>query len=179
MVVRRGEPDKEIAAFGRDAAMVVVDDGYVRVETRWRRSAAAVLKCPLIEVATNVIVPVTVVSPKEEYAATLRPKIYRHVDGFLALSRRPPAGQAGRAGCRELGHPEHGNGPGEAGHRQDDQEIAVFPRCQSEAEKRLRAFVGEKLAAYAEIRNDPRPTDIRIEPYLHFGQISPLAVAWP
>ena len=32
MVVRRGEPDAVIAAFGRDAALVVVDDGYVRVE---------------------------------------------------------------------------------------------------------------------------------------------------
>jgi deoxyribodipyrimidine photo-lyase len=41
MVVRRGEPDKEIAAFSRDAALVVVDDGAVRAERRWRRSAAA------------------------------------------------------------------------------------------------------------------------------------------
>ena len=75
MVIRKGEPDREIAAFGRDASLVVVDDGYVRVERRWRESAAAALDCPLVEVATNVIVPVETASPKEEYAAaTLRPK---------------------------------------------------------------------------------------------------------
>jgi deoxyribodipyrimidine photo-lyase len=66
MIVRIGEPDDVVAAFGRDAAFVVVDDGYVRIERRWRRSAAAALECPLVEVATNVVVPVEAASPKEE-----------------------------------------------------------------------------------------------------------------
>ena len=180
MVVRRGEPDKEIAAFGRDAAMVVVDDGYVRVETRWRRSAAAVLKCPLIEVATNVIVPVTVVSPKEEYAAaTLRPKIYRHVDGFLAplketLLRVKPV----EPDVESLDIQNTETVLARLAIDRTIKRSPFFRGGQSEAEKRLRAFVGEKLAAYAEIRNDPAADGTSgLSPYLHFGQISPLAVA--
>jgi len=91
LVVRRGEPDEVVAAFGRDAAFVVVDDGYVRRERRWRAAAARALDCPLVEVATNVIVPVEAASPKEEYsAATLRPKIYRRLGDFLRPLKATP-----------------------------------------------------------------------------------------
>ena len=180
MIVRRGEPDKEIAAFSRDAGLVVVDDGYVRVERRWRRSAAAALDCPLLEVATNVIVPVEAASPKEEYAAaTLRPKIYRLFDAFLMPLRETPlrikspepaldswdigdtdAALAGLSLDRKVGR------------------VLSFRGGTSEAEKRLRTFVKGKLAAYAEARNDPALDALSgLSPYLHFGQISPLAVA--
>jgi deoxyribodipyrimidine photo-lyase len=46
---------------------------------------------PLVEVSTNVIVPVEAASPKEEYAATtLRPKLYRLLDGFLTPLHETP-----------------------------------------------------------------------------------------
>ena len=180
MVVRRGEPAKEIAAFGRDAAMVVVDDGYVRVERGWRRSAAAALDCPLVEVATNVIVPVWAASSKEEYAAaTLRPRIYRLLDGFLTPLRETPL----RVESVEpaLDNWDIGD-TGAALARLDlDRTIGRVPFFKggaAEAEKRLRAFVKNKLAAYAEARNDPSLDALSgLSPYLHFGQISPLAVA--
>jgi deoxyribodipyrimidine photo-lyase len=180
MIVRIGEPDDVVAAFGRDAAFVVVDDGYVRIERRWRRSAAAALECPLVEVATNVVVPVEAASPKEEYAAaTLRPKIYRRLDEFLRPLKATPL---------RVRSPE----PGLESFDIDDTEAALsrlhLDRTAgrvaghrggaSEAEKRLRAFVGRKLAAYAEDRNDPSLDGLSgLSPYLHFGQISPLAVA--
>jgi deoxyribodipyrimidine photo-lyase len=180
MVVRRGAPDREIAAFGRDAAMVVVDDGSVRVERGWRRAAAAALDCPLVEVATNVVVPVTVASPKEEYtAATLRPKIYRLLDGFLTPLRETPL----RVKSVEPAIDSWDIGDTTAALvRLDlDRTIGPVPSIRggaSEAEKRLGAFVKNKLAAYAEARNDPSLDALSgLSPYLHFGQISPLAVA--
>jgi deoxyribodipyrimidine photo-lyase len=180
MVVRRGVPDREIAAFGRDAAMVVVDDGSVRVERGWRRAAAAELDCPLVEVATNVVVPVTAASPKEEYtAATLRPKIYRLLDGFLTPLRETPL----RIKSVEPAIDSWDIGDTAAALvRLDlDRTIGPVPSIrggESEAEKRLDAFVKNKLAAYAEARNDPSLDALSgLSPYLHFGQISPLAVA--
>jgi deoxyribodipyrimidine photo-lyase len=180
MVVRRGEPDKEIAAFSRDAALVVVDDGAVRVERRWRRSAAAALDCPLVEVATNVIIPVTAASPKEEYAAaTLRPKIYRLLDGFLIPLRETPLRV--RSVEPVLASWDISDTAGALARLDLDRRIGRVPSIKggaSEAEKRLRAFVEGKLAAYAEARNDPSLDALSgLSPYLHFGQISPLRVA--
>ena len=180
MVVRKGEPDREIAAFGRDAALVVVDDGYVRVERRWRESAAAALRCPLVEVATNVVVPVGTASPKEEYAAaTLRPKIHRLLDAFLTPLRETPL----RVRSVEPDVESWDVGDADAALARLDIDRAVgrvtaFRGGTSEAEKRLRAFVARKLAAYAEDRGDPTVEGTSgLSPYLHFGQISPLAVA--
>ncbi|NTV80530.1 MAG: deoxyribodipyrimidine photolyase [Candidatus Aminicenantes bacterium] len=180
MVVRRGDPGAVVASFGRDAALVVVDDGYVRIERRWRAAAAGALECPLIEVATNVIVPVEAASPKEEYAAaTLRPKIYRRLDDFLRPLKQTPL---------RVPSPD----PGLESWDIDDTEkalarldldrrvgrVTTHPGGASEAERRLRAFIGRKLAAYAEDRNDPTLDGLSgLSPYLHFGQISPLAVA--
>jgi len=42
------------------------------------------MDCPLIQVESDVIVPVEEASPKEEYAAaTLRPKIHKKLNHFL------------------------------------------------------------------------------------------------
>jgi deoxyribodipyrimidine photo-lyase len=180
MIVRRGEPDAVVAAFGRDAAVVVVDDGYVRIERRWRRSAAAALECPLIEVATNVIVPVEAASAKEDYAAaTFRPRIYRRLGDFLKPLRETPL---------RVPSPD----PGLESWNIDDTERALarldLDRTvgrvsshrggTSEAEIRLRAFIGRTLSAYALDRNDPAIDGLSgLSPYLHFGQISPLAAA--
>ena len=50
------------------------------------------LACPLVQVETNVVVPVEEASPKEEYsAATIRPKIRRALDRYLVpLAERSP-----------------------------------------------------------------------------------------
>ncbi len=180
LVVRRGEPDVEAIAFGRRAALVVVDDGYVRTERRWRRSAAAALDCPLVEVATNVVVPVAIASPKEEYAAaTLRPKIHRALEAWMRSPRRTPL-------RTRPADPDWESWPIEdtdaALARLDiDRRIGRVAACRggaSEAEKRLRDFVRRRLAAYAVDRNDPSLDGLSgLSPYLHFGQISPLTVA--
>ena len=180
MVVRRGEPDREAAAAGREAALVVVDDGYVRVERGWRRAAAAALDCPLIEVATNVVVPVGAASPKEEYsAATLRPKIYRRLDEFLAPLRETPLRV--KPVEPDLESWDFADTAAALARLDLDRTVRKVPTLKggpSEAERKLRAFVTDKLAAYAEARNDPSCDALSgLSPYLHFGQISPLAVA--
>jgi deoxyribodipyrimidine photo-lyase len=180
MVVRRGEPDREVAAAGREAALVVVDDGYVRVERRWRRAAAAALGCPLIEVATNVVVPVAAASPKEEYAAaTLRPKIYRRLEEFLVPLRETPL--RAKPVRPDLEGWDIGDTAAALGRLDLDRTVGPAPDIRggaSEAERKLRAFVEDKLAGYAEARNDPtRDALSGLSPYLHFGQVSPLAVA--
>ena len=51
------------------------------------------MDCPLIQVESDVIVPVEETSPKEEYAAaTIRPKIHKKLNHFLIpLKQSDPA----------------------------------------------------------------------------------------
>jgi deoxyribodipyrimidine photo-lyase len=180
MLVRRGEPDEEVLALGRRAALVVVDDGYVRVERRWRASAAARLDCPLVEVATNVVVPVWTASAKEEYAAaTLRPKIHRLLDAFLEPPRRTPLRT--RSAGPDVDPWDIDDTDAALARLDLDRSVGRVASLRGgpgEAEKKLWTFVERKLASYAVDRNDPAVEGTSgLSPYLHFGQISPLAVA--
>ena len=179
LVIGRGSPDQGVIELGRRACLVVVDDGYLRIEKRWRSAAAAALNCSVLQVATNVVVPVWTASPKEEYsAATLRPKIGRRLADFLV----PLAGTSLRK--RSLNLPWESvdiRNPGAvlAGLSIDRR---VLPSLSyrggtAEARRRLAGFVRNKLATYAEARNDPsRDAQSGLSPYLHFGQISPLFI---
>ena len=83
--VRLEPPVEAVRDTANAAAMVVVDRGYLRVERRWRERVARRVACPLVQVETDVVVPVETASPKEEYAAyTIRPKIHDHLDSFLS-----------------------------------------------------------------------------------------------
>ena len=84
-VLRIESPEKGICALAKKAAAVIVDRGYLRQQQLWYRSAAEQCRCPLIQVEGNVVVPVELASPKEEYSAgTFRPRITRQLDRFAA-----------------------------------------------------------------------------------------------
>ena len=83
-VLRIEPPDEGILSLAKNAALVVVDRGYLKLQQAWYRHVAEHCRCPLVQVEGNVIVPVEVASQKEEYsAATFRPKITRQLDRFL------------------------------------------------------------------------------------------------
>jgi deoxyribodipyrimidine photo-lyase len=67
--VRRDSPEAGAVELSREACLVVVDRGYTRIERHWRRLAAEQMDCPLIQVETNVVVPLEQASPKEEFSA--------------------------------------------------------------------------------------------------------------
>ena len=91
-LLHHGDMVQGVARAARGAALVVTDGGYSRIQRQWRRAAAAALACPLVQVETDVIVPVTLASPKQEYAArTLRPKLHRLLPAFLVpMTAREP-----------------------------------------------------------------------------------------
>ena len=84
LIVREGDPPKVIITMASDACLVVMDRGYLRHQKRWRQQVAEAIDTPLVQVESDVVVPVDTVSGKEEYAAaTIRPKIHRLLDRFL------------------------------------------------------------------------------------------------
>jgi deoxyribodipyrimidine photo-lyase len=83
-VLRHISPETGAAAMSKRADLAVVDRGYLRVEREWRDKAAREVDCPLIQVETDIVVPLEQASPKEEYAArTIRPKIRAKLEGYL------------------------------------------------------------------------------------------------
>ena len=180
LIVRRGSPDRVAVQLAREAALVVTDRGYLRIQREWRARAAARIPCALIEVESDVVVPVETASDHEAYsAATLRPRIHAHLSRFLvplpATRLRPAA--PGRLPesldlddiprlVRELGV---------------DASVAPAPGFRGgagEAARRLRRFLRHGLGRYHHDRNDPGlEGQSDLSPYLHFGHISPLRIA--
>jgi len=180
MIVRRESPPQAAAAVAKDAALAVTDRGYLRVERGWRSEAAALLECPLVQVETNVVVPVETAADGEQFAArTLRPRIYDKLEQFMRPVRhiRPTLGSLGlKIESIDLGDPaavlrgmriDRSVGP-----------VDTFRGGTSAAKKRLREFIRSKLERYDQDRNDPTiDGQSNLSPYLHFGQISPLYAA--
>jgi deoxyribodipyrimidine photo-lyase len=180
LVVRAVSPERGVVELARDAALVVVDRAYVRHTRAWRAHAARRLACPLVQVETNVVVPVEEASPREEYAAaTLRPKIAKKLDRFMTpLRMRTPRRDSLALRIPSLDIAD----PGAALARLEiDRSVRGVDGLRGgtgEAKRRLRAFLAAKLARFAELRNDPEADCVSgMSPYLHFGQISPLFVA--
>ena len=177
---RRGSPDTVALELGKDAALVVTDRGYLRIQKAWRESVAERARCRVVQVETDVVVPVESVSQKEEYAArTIRPKITGLLDDYLVpLDETPVAKPSVRMRLKGLDLKDADGLLGSLKVDRSVPRVARFRGGTTEAEALLDAFVGTRLRDYATKRNDPS-LDVasHMSPYLHFGQISPLEVA--
>ncbi len=180
LLVRQGEPRGIIEDLAGDACLVVTDRGYLRHQRVWRAEAAGAVGCPVVQVESDVVVPVEAASGKEEYAAaTLRPKIHRLLPDFLE-----PLGE------QRVRHPL--TDPGWETLRWEEPDrilaslnidrsvprVAGFRGGTAEARRRLAEFIRGGLGRFAAERNDPvKGATSGLSPYLHFGQISPLEIA--
>nr|HPK87807.1 deoxyribodipyrimidine photo-lyase [Atribacterota bacterium] len=74
----------DLTYLAQEAAMVITDCGYLRFQTEWREKYAQKLPCPLVQVETDVIVPVESASGKEEInIASFRKKMLRLLVDYL------------------------------------------------------------------------------------------------
>lgn len=77
-----------VLALAADASAVVTDFGFLRRQRTWRANLADESSVPCVAVEGEVVVPTALVSDSREYAArTIRPKLHKHVDRFLAPQR--------------------------------------------------------------------------------------------
>ena len=180
MVVQHLSPERGAVQFAKKASLVVVDRGYLRIQRQWRTYAADRIDCPLIQVETDVVIPVEDASPKEEYAAaTLRPKVLKKLDRFrVSLKENDPIIDSFSLDFDSFPIDDV---PKAISNLRIDRAVKKanhFRGGTDQAKKHLQDFLKDKLDHYAELRNDPTLDYLsKMSPYLHFGQISPLYIA--
>ncbi|MEM8781988.1 MAG: deoxyribodipyrimidine photo-lyase [Planctomycetota bacterium] len=185
-VVKGGQAETTLS-FAKDAALVVLDRGYLRHHVAWRDEVAAAADVPVIEVESDVVVPIETASDKREHAArTIRPKITRQMNDYLVELEATPIKKDSlgltvdsvplddlNAVLDDLGLPggfgSNGEGVGP---------VPLFVGGEAEAKRRFRAFLQDRFHAYSAHRNQPQTSDCSyMSMYLHFGMVSPVWLA--
>ncbi len=181
MVLRHGHPPEVALKLGQQASMIVCDRGYLRHQRAWREQVAQEAKCLVVQVESDVIVPLAVVSNKAEYAArTIRPKIHKHFQDYLVnFNKIPVKTPSLNLHLRSMNLADIDGILRQLSIDRSVPAVSMFYKGgTSEARKILKYFLKQRIQHYADHSNQPQTDDIsHMSPYLHFGQISPLLLA--
>ena len=181
MVVQRGHPRDVAIKLAKHSSLLVCDRGYLRHQKAWRDEVATQVACQVIQVESDVVVPVEVASDKREYAArTIRPKLHKQLEAFLVDLNTTALSVSSldmRVDGLDLSDPlavaKSLKLPGQV-----PEVSQFFKGGTTQAKTRLRTFLDEHFKQYTPNRNQPHTTDIsHMSMHLHFGQISPLYIA--
>jgi deoxyribodipyrimidine photo-lyase len=138
------------------------------------------MDCPLIQVESDVVVPIEEASSKEEYsAATIRKKIHQKLNRYLIpLEETKPMADSLSLDFESFPIDDVERALLRLDIDRSVKCVSFFRGGFEEGRKHLDVFIDQKLEHYAEHRNDPTLDCLSLmSPYLHFGQISPLYIA--
>jgi deoxyribodipyrimidine photo-lyase len=174
-----GSPKEEIPKYVAKYAIgaLVTDFDPLRIKKGWKEGVSDKIGIPFYEVDAHNIVPCRIASPKQEYGAyTFRPKIKRALPEFLQdfpAPQKHPISQQGKIAetdwnsIMKTTQVDH-----------SVLEVDWIKPGEKAAKQALREFLGNRLALYDELRNDPsKDGQSNLSPYLHFGHISAQRVA--
>jgi deoxyribodipyrimidine photo-lyase len=188
IIARENPAEGLIKRFTDIAAVIVTDAGFTPVQKKWRMKAASKIKCPLIEVDTDCIVPVWQAYHKQAYsAAVLRPKINEKLNCYQINFRKSTlkkksatlkSSVLNAASKNSLKITDIQKLIGKLKVHKTPSPVDWLEPGPGAANKTLKYFVKHKLANYDSDRNDPsKSAQSNLSPYLHFGQISSLQIA--
>jgi deoxyribodipyrimidine photo-lyase len=180
LVLRHESCELAVVELAKNACCVVVDAGHTRIQLKWRQKAANNIKCLLEEVETNLIVPVMEVSDKENFSAgTLRPRITKRLPEYLVkIKYNKPLFNSLDMKFNSFNINNVELALSKLNIDTSVGPVKDFKGGATEAKRRLKDFIKNKLGHYPDLRNDPcLDATSNMSPYLHFGQISPLYIA--
>ncbi len=176
-----------VRSIATSAVMIITDKPYIREEIAARDHILELVSCPFVEVESNVLVPVEVVSNKEEYAAsTIRRKLWSQISmGSFDFAEEEVGPDLYFDGYvmeeLDLYNKEKDKGKGTDIEKEIDKEKIKDKEVKIiggsvEAHRRLEDFVENKLVNYGLRSNPSEDWCSGLSPYLHFGQISPVEI---
>ena len=180
LIIQRISPEKGIVELSKNASLIVVDRGYLKIQKRWRKTVANSIKCPLIQIESDVVVPVETASNKEEYAAyTIRNNIKKRLTEFLKpISKEKVKFESLDCDIETIDLSDISKILLNMDIDKNVKPIDRFIGGTEQAKALLKDFLENKIKNYASQRNDPNlDSTSNLSPYLHFGQISPVFIA--
>ncbi|MCI0494988.1 deoxyribodipyrimidine photo-lyase [candidate division KSB1 bacterium] len=180
MVIRHQSPEIGAVELSKQADLVVVDRGYLKIQRAWRNYVAERIDCPLVQVESDVFVPVETASPKEEFSAgTFRPKITKLIPDFLTpMNESQLKISSLNFEFEDFDIRDIEKAISLLKIDRSVKKVSHFYGGTREAKKHLQNFIDRKLDRYPDLRNDPTLDYLsNMSPYLHFGQISPIYIA--
>lgn len=178
--VFRRYPDHPVEKFCEEVrpSLVIGDENPLREPERWRRELTQRLPIPLWTVDADVVVP-TRLFGKEHYAArTIRPKIHAQLVQYLRRTHETAVHVRWRPVQGLLSLSPRDNVMDGFPIDRSVQPVAHLSGGTTQGLKRLSEFLHHDLAGYSTRRNHPETDGTScLSPYLHFGQISPIALA--
>ncbi len=179
MIIWHKPIEESVIKLAKDSCLVICDRGYLKIQRKWRKHIAENIDCPLIQVESDVIVPVEQASQKEEYsAATIRPKIHSKLNYFLKPVEEYDLKIKTDFDLESFDIEDIDSALKKLNVDRSVKKIDFFKGGTFQAEKHLKDFIEKKLENYSTLRNDPNLDCLsNMSIYLHFGQISPLYIA--
>ena len=183
-VLRKGRPDEVALELGARASLIVCDRGYLRPQRAWRERVAEEAPCCVMQVESDVVVPVELASDKKEYAArTLRPKLKKHLQRFLVELPEVTLKEPSLSLKKDFKDGfDLSDLDALLGSMKLDRSVEpvsqFFEGGTTRAKEWLDEFLEARFSDYADNRNQPQTSDVsHMSKYLHFGQISPVYLA--
>lgn len=175
-VIKKGNPAENIKSLSKKAIIVVSERGYLNIERLWRKEVAQAIDCRFVVVNTNTIVPVDIVTDKEEYAAyTIRKKINNKIERFIDIGKLEKLKINSLR--NEFESIELNNIEQVLSDLNIDKSVKKSPIFKGGSKKAvsiLNHFISNKLELYEKYGSSPdHDVTSKLSPYLHFGQISP------
>ena len=180
LVIKHQFPELAVETLAKNACCVTVDTGHACIQRKWRQYAAKNIECLFEEIETNLIVPVTEVSDKENFSAgTFRPRINKKLPEYLVKVRHgKPLYSSLKMKFDDFDINNIELALSKLNIDRSVGPVKTFKGGTVEAKRRLKDFIKNKLDDYADLRNNPcLDATSNMSPYLHFGQISPLYIA--
>ena len=180
-VLRTERPDRGVLALAKDAAVVVVDRGYLRLQRLWYRDVAEAVPVPARPGRGRRDGPGGDGIAERGVFGSHVPPEGRPPPGAVPAYRRDGAVRSGPRSPstfpRSPVRPSTRSSPG-------SPSTARFPRRAgftggtAEANRRFGRFLQDRLDGFADDRNDPGGDGgSEMSPYLHYGQVSPVTLA--
>jgi len=159
-----------------NALALIIDKSYLKFYRNLNNKIIQESRISVFEVESDVIIPVEIVSNKQEqYAYLIRQKIYSMIDKFLIPLKHRKI---------EINSLDYDFGVSDTENILNslniDRSVSTvrYIGGYSQARRYLEEFISKKLYKYKQFRSHPElDYQSNLSPYLHFGHISPIEIA--
>lgn len=170
---------KKLIELSENTACIITDRAYLKGLINMRTELSEKIEIKLIQVESDVVVPIEISSNKEEYSArTIRGKIHKFSHYYINKEFMNTDYEGTFLKEEKFDLDNIDKIINNLDIDKSVKKTGFFQGGETKANELLDLFISEKLNAYNEYKNYPElDYQSNLSPYLHFGNISPLFIA--